>query len=94
MIALPKTTETISRKRARTRRLDRLALWYGWSSEEVEGIRMQLTEEPGLWGRYWHNLSVACAAGFAQTKENGFMTLRTWCAQTGRPDPTLFDLNN
>ena len=93
MTAPAKITETISRTRARTRRLDRLALRYGWSPEEIEGVRMLLTEDPDLWDRYWRNLTVACAAGFVQTKENGFMTLRAWCAKTGRPDPTLSDLD-
>lgn len=89
-----KGSRTSTRAYARARRLDRLALRYGWSPEEIESVRMQLIEAPDLWDRYWRNLTVACAAGFVQTKENGFMTLRTWCAQTGRLDPTLFDLQS
>jgi hypothetical protein len=55
-------------------------------------VKTQLEAYPEAMERYWRNLAVAYAAGFVQSEQNGFLTLRDWCARTGRPDPTWHDV--
>ena len=86
-------TSTRKRARARERGLDRLAARYGWTDKEMAAIRALLNARPDLIERYWQNLAIACAAGFVQSSENGFLTLREWCARTGRRDPMLHDID-
>lgn len=83
---------SMSGRDAHARALKRLAPRYGWSSEELVGIQAQVEVRPELIKRYWRNLAAACELGFVQSEENGFIDLRTWCAQTGRCDPTLHEI--
>lgn len=83
-----------SSTRARARDLARLAVRYGWSLEEVVRVKAQLKDHPEAMNRYWRNLAIAYAAGFVQSEESGLPTLSTWCARSGRPDPTLSDLDD
>lgn len=87
-----RNSRTSTRADARARDLSRLAARYGWSPEEMEKVRVQLELHPDFIQKYWRNLAIARAAGFVQSQENGFLTLRAWCAATGRCDPTLLDL--
>jgi hypothetical protein len=75
------------------RELGRLSVRYGWTAEEIDEIKREVISRPQIMERYWRNLAIARSAGFIQTQQNGFLTLRAWCAQTGRPDPTWHDLN-
>lgn len=86
-------TSTRMRVRARERGLDRLAVRYGWTDKEMTTIRALLDVRPDLIERYWQNLAIARAAGFVQSPENGFPTLREWCARTGRRDPMLHEID-
>lgn len=80
--------------RTRARDLARLAVRYGWSPEEVEKVKAQLEAHPETMERYWRNLAIAYAAGFVQSEESEALTLRDWCARTGRPDPTPHDIED
>lgn len=77
---------------AYARALERLAPRYGWTADELDAIRTMLELRPEIMNRYWRNLAIARNAGFLQSQENGFLTLRAWCVQTGRGDPTWSDL--
>jgi hypothetical protein len=74
------------------RALRRLAPRYGWSPGELVEIQAQVERRPELMERYWRNLAVAYEAGFVQLEKNGFLTIRAWCAETGRCDPMRYEI--
>jgi len=63
-----------------------LANHYSWTPADVEQIKADTRANPDL-VRYWSALADAVRAGYKQTAENGYIRLRAWCDQNGRPDP-------